>query len=96
MVQIEDEIYTKLKKDADDNRQIIHIVRAVIAVIIFCILFFSWGIRLIDLDVQRRTAELQTQIALTQAKTNKQVMEIESKGLTTDEYFKWLNARTTE
>ena len=96
MVQIEDEIYAKLKKDADDNRQIVHIVRAVVAVIIFCILFFSWGIRLIDLDIQRRTAELQTQIALTQAETNKQVMTIESEGLTTDEYFKWLNARKTE
>ena len=96
MVQIEDEIYTKLKKDADDNRQIVRIVRSVVAVIIFCILFFSWGIRLIDLDVQRRTAELQTQIALTQAETNKRVMTIESEGLTTDEYFKWLNARKTE
>lgn len=96
MVQIEDEIYAKLKKDADDNRQIVHIVRAIVAVIIFCILFFAWGIRLIDLDIQRRTAELQTQIALTQAETNKRVMTIESEGLTTDEYFKWLNARKTE
>lgn len=96
MVQIEDEIYDKLKKDADDNRQIVRIVRAIIVVIIFCILFFSWGIRLIDLDIQRRTAELQTQIALTQAETNKQIMTIESEGLTTDEYFKWLNARKTE
>ncbi len=96
MVQIEDEIYTKLKKDADDNRQIVHIVRAVVAVIIFCILFFSWGIKLIDLDVQRRTSELQTQIAITQAETNKRVMAIESEGLTTDEYFRWLNARKIE
>ena len=96
MVQIEDEIYAKLKKDADDNRQIVHIVRAIVTVVIFCILFFSWGIRLIDLDIQRRTAELQTQIALTQAETNKRVMTIESEGLTTDEYFKWLNARKTE
>ena len=93
MVQIEDEIYAKLKKDADDNRQIVHIIRAIIAVIIFCILFFSWGVRLIDLDVQRRTAELKTQIAITQAETNKKVMSIESEGLTTDEYFTWLKVR---
>lgn len=96
MVQIEDEIYTKLKKDADDNRQIVHIIRAIAAVIIFCILFFSWGIRLVDLDIQRRTAELQTQMAITQAETNKRVMTIESEGLTTDEYFKWLNSRKPE
>lgn len=93
MVQIEDEIYTKLKKDADDNKQIVHIVRAIAAVIIFCILFFTWGIRLIDLDIQRRTSELQTQIALAQANTNKQIMSIESEGLTSDEYFKWLEVR---
>ena len=96
MVQIEDEIYAKLKKDADDNRQIVHIIRAVAVVIIFCILFFSWGIKLIDLDIQRRTAELQTQIALSQAETNKRVMAIEGEGLTIDEYVKWLNARKTE
>lgn len=96
MVQIEDAIYAKLRKDADDNRQMVRIFQAIVAGIIFCILFFSWGVRLIDLDIQRRTAELETQIALTQAETNKQVMEIESEGLTTDEYFKWLNARKTE
>lgn len=95
-MQIEDEVFAKLKKDADDNRQIVHIVRAIAAVIIFCILFFSWGLRLIDLDIQRRSAELQTQMALTQAETNKRVMAIESEGLTTDEYFNWLNARKTE
>ena len=93
MVQIEDEIYTKLKKDADDNRQIVRIARLVLAVIIFCILFMSWGTRLIDLDIQRRTAEMQTQIALNQADTNRQIMAIESEGLTKEEYFRWLEVR---
>lgn len=93
MVQIEDEIYTKLKKDADDNRQIVRIARIVAAVIIFCILFMSWGTRLIDLDIQRRTAEMQTQIALNQADTNRQIMAIESEGLTKEEYFRWLEVR---
>ena len=96
MVQIDDEVYTKLKKDADDNKQIVRVVRYVMAIIVFCIFFFTWGIQLIDLDIQKRNAELQTQIAITQAETNKRVMTIESEGLSTDEYFRWLNARKTE
>lgn len=96
MVQIDDEVYTKLKKDADDNKQIVRIFKYALAFIIFCILFFAWGIQLIDLDIQKRNAELQTQIAITQAETNKRVMTIESEGLSTDEYFRWLNARKTE
>lgn len=96
MVQIDDNVYAKLKKDADDNKQIVRIFRCVMATIIFCILFFAWGIRLIDLDIQKRNAELQTQIAITQAETNKRVMTIESEGLSADEYFRWLNARKTE
>lgn len=96
MVEIEDVIYNKLKKDADDNRQIIRVVRMISIVIIFCILFFNWGIKLIDMDIQRRNLEIQSQIAIEQAKTNKQIMDIESEGLTKNEYFKWLNARKTE
>lgn len=93
MVQIEDEIYTKLKKDADDNRQIVRIVQIIAVLIIFCVLFFSWGVRLIDLDIQRRTAEMQAQIALAQADTNRQIIDIESEGLTKEEYFRWLEVR---
>ncbi len=93
MIQIEDEVYSKMKKDADDNKQIVRIIRTVAAVIIFCILFFTWGTRLIDLDIQRRTDEMRSAVAVEQAKTNKQILSIESEGLTMDEYLKWLSVR---
>lgn len=96
MVQIEDEIYNKLKKDADDNRQIRNIAGIIAVVVMFCLFLCTFGVKLIDLEIQRRTAELQTQIAIAQAQTNKQVMAIESEGLTMDEYFKWLDARKIE
>ena len=95
MVQIEDELYNKLKNDADDNKTIVRIIRVIVCFIIFCILFFNWGGKLIDLDIQRRNAELQNQIALEQAETNKHVMSIESEGLTTNEYFEWLRVRNS-
>jgi hypothetical protein len=93
MVQIEDDVYAKLKKDADDNRQIRNIARMVVVAIIFCVLFFIWVVPLINLDIQRRSAEMQTQIAITQAETNKRVMEIEKSDLSNAEYFKWLEVR---
>ena len=96
MVQIEDDIYTKLKKDADDNNQIKNIVRIIAGVLIFLVLFFSWGKPVIDLDIQRRAYELQTEMSLAQAHTNKQIMEIESEGMTKQEYFKWLEVRKLE
>ena len=93
MVQIEDEIYTKLKKDADDNRQIVRIAKIIAITIMFLIIFFTWGLRLIDLDIQKRTIEMQNQMMISQAKTNQQVMSIESEGMTKDEYFEWLTVR---
>ncbi len=93
MVQVEDHIYAKLQKDADDNRQIIKIISIIVGVIIFGLFFFTWGVDLIKLDIQKRNADLQMQIAITQAETNKRVMSIEKEGLTTEEYFKWLEVR---
>lgn len=90
---VDDAEFQKLRKDADDNRQIVFIVKLVVSLIIFCILFFSWGVRLIDLDIQRRTAEMQDQIELQQARVNKEVMRIESIDMSNEDYFKWLEVR---
>lgn len=93
MIQIEDDVYEKLKKDADDNKQIRHIIHVILAALIFTLFMVIWGSQLIDLDIQRRTAELQANTAITMAETNRRVMEIESEGMTKTEYFKWLEVR---
>ena len=93
MIQLEDEVYKKLKKDADDNRQIVSIVRWVAFAVLFLCIFFYWGKPMLELDIQRRQMELQCQMAIVKAENNVEVREIESKGLELDDYIKWLNAR---
>lgn len=93
MVQLEDDVYAKLTKDADDNKQIVHLVRIGIGFIIFLILFFTWGVRLIDIDVQKRTYDMEASIAIHQAEINKQVMTIERGDLSLDDYLKWVSIR---
>ncbi len=93
MVHIEEQDFNKMKKDADDNRQIIRIVRYAAFLIVFLFIFFSWGYRLLDLDIQRRQSELQCQMAIEQAKNNVEIKEIESYGMSFDDYIRWLNAR---
>ena len=93
MVQLEDEVYAKLKKDADDNRQIVAIVRWVVIAIIFLSTFFFWGKQILDMDIRRRQMELECQLAITKAENNVEVRKIESEGMDLDDYILWLNAR---
>lgn len=93
MIQLEDDVYAKLKKDADDNRQVISIVRWIAFIIVFLFIFFCWGKQMLELDIQRRQIELQCQMAIIKAENNVEVREIESKGMEFDDYIKWLNAR---
>ena len=93
MIQLDDAVYAKLKKDADDNRQIIGIMRITLLSIILLIAFFCWGRPMLDLDIQKRQANMEREIALTNAETNAEIREIESKGLSFDDYICWLNAR---
>ena len=48
---------------------------------------------MLDLDIQRRQANLEREMALTNAETSVEIREIESKGLSFDDYICWLNAR---
>ena len=93
LIQLDDAVYAKLKKDADDNRQIIGIMRIVLLTIVLLIAFFCWGRPMLDLDIQRRQANLEREMALTNAETSVEIREIESKGLSFDDYICWLNAR---
>lgn len=96
MVQLEDADFAKLKKDADDNKQVVAIVRWIAFIIAFLFIFFCWGKPLLELDIQRRQVEIQCQMAIVKAKNNVEVREIESKGMELDDYIRWLNARETE
>lgn len=93
MVEINDADYKQLVKDANDNKTMVKIARWIVGVIVFLVIFISWGTKLIDLDVQRRTIELQNQMEIKQAETNRQIFSIESEGMTKEEYFKWLEVR---
>lgn len=90
MVELDDERYAKLKKDADDNKQIVRIVYGVIGLLIFIILFFTWLKPVLDLDIQKRNIDLQKYELIQMSQSKKQAMLIESEGLTFDEYCKWL------
>lgn len=96
MVQIEDVVYSKLKKDADDNRQLINLAKIVCLTIIVSILIVTSLSRFLDLLYEKNLANLERQIALEQAETNKKIFEIESSGLTKEEYFEWLEVRNAE
>lgn len=93
MVEINDADYKQLVKDANDNKTMVKIARWIVGLIVFLVIFFSWGTKLIDLDVQRRTIELQNRMEIKQAETNRQIFSIESEGMTKEEYFKWLEVR---
>lgn len=89
MVQLDEELYNKIKKDADDNRQIRSIIRWIIGLIIFLVLYFTAGQHLLNIQVQKAQAAADREMAILQAQINVRIREIESEGLTTEEYLKW-------
>lgn len=92
MVELEDDVYAKLQKDANDNRQVVNVTKWLVILVMFFVIFFSWGRKIINFDVQRRQAELDCQIALIKAENNVEIREIESSGIDFDDYIKWLIA----
>ena len=93
MVELNDEVYAKLTKDANDNKQLVRIARIVAIVVIFLLFFFTWGKSMIDLDIQRRRIDLECQEAIVKAENNVRVREIESSGMKIEDYLKWLEIR---
>ncbi len=92
-MELSEKEYRRLKKDADDNRQIVKIVTIVSIVILLLTGYFAYGRKAIDLQLQHQEADLQNEIALSKASTNVSIKEIEQKGMTLDEYLKWLEVR---
>ena len=93
MTTLDDEVYNKLLKDANDNKQLVKIVRAAVILAIFIILFIFWGKPMIDFSIQQKRVEIECEIAIMQANNAVQVREIESAGMKMEDYLKWLEIR---
>lgn len=89
MVQLDEELYNKIKKDADDNRQIRSIIQWIVGLIIFLVLYFTAGRHLLNIQIQKTQAAADREIAILQAQNTVRIREIESEGLTSEEYLKW-------
>ena len=92
-MQISDKEYARLKKDADDNRQLVKIVLTITIGILLIIGYFGYGRQMIQLHIRQQEAALQNEIDISKAKANTAIKEIEQTGMSFDEYVKWLEIR---
>lgn len=90
MVQMEDEVYEKLKKNADDNLQVKKIIRFIVSIIVLLVLYFGVISKIIDVQIKKYDAQIQQEVAVIQAETNVKVREIESSGMSMNDYIRWL------
>lgn len=90
MIQMEDEVYEKLKKNADDNLQVKKIIRIIVSVIVLLVLYFGVISKIIDVQIKKYDAQIQQEVAVIQAETNVKVREIESSGMSMNDYIRWL------
>lgn len=88
MIQLDDEKYQKLVKDADDNRQIVKIAWSVLATIIFLLIYFTCLLPIINIGIDQTRANMKQQIDIINAANIQR--EIKSSGLSTEDYFRWL------
>ena len=93
MIELTEESFEKLKKDADDNKQLVKIFITLAFIFVFLMVFIFWGKDMLELSVYRHRSELDRQIAIEQAENNVRIREIEQGDLSMDDYIKWLNAR---
>ena len=89
MVKMEDEDYQKLKHDADDNLAVRSVIRWVAGIVIFCILYFTSGIKLVNSFVAKGQATIECDILVMQAKNAAQVRSIEQGEMSMDDYLRW-------
>lgn len=85
MVELSDDEYKQLVKDADDNREIQRILRAILRwlalILLFVVFMLSYGCHAIDMQKQRDNAYIQVE-----------VRDIQSQGMSHEEYIEWLEA----
>lgn len=82
MVELPEEKYKKLVKDADDNRAIVSVLRWSVLIIFFIFAMATYGCHAIDLQKQRDNAYVSVE-----------VRNIESDGLNFEQYIEWLDAK---
>lgn len=96
-VQIEDDTYAQLLKDANDNNAIIKVAKMVLATIIALILLVTIVIpsvnAYINISIDKARIEMEHVMAIEEAKINAQVREIESVGMSNEEYIQWIKVR---
>ena len=81
MVELPDDKYKQLVKDADDNRAIKTITRWMVLILLFVIFMISYGCHAIDMQKQRDNAYVQVE-----------VRDIQRQGMSHEEYIEWLEA----
>lgn len=89
MVQLEDENYQKLKKDADDNLAVRSVVRWIAIIIIFCVLYFTSGVKLVNSFIGKMQTSIECDIAIMQAENAAYVRRVEQGDLSMEEYLDW-------
>jgi len=95
ITQIDSEELMELRKNANDNKQIVKLSKVITFGIIFLVIYFTWIVNLCNVLTKRFEADILAQTTITQAQANVQAREIESDGLTNEEYFEWLKVRNT-
>lgn len=93
MITIEESEYKQLKKDADDNRQVVKIAVIIGLLLALVLMYLAFGSKLIDISIKQHQATVDQEIARSEALNDVQVREIEQGDLTFDEYIQWLEAK---
>lgn len=81
VVELQDSQYESLKKSADDNRTLLHLVKWIVLLILFFTAMNVYGCHKLDMIKEKEKAEMSVQIR-----------QMESEGLEWDEYIDWLKA----
>lgn len=84
-MEISEDVYEKLKRDADDNKAVRSVARWIVLLIFIVIFMGFYGCHAIDMQKQRE-----------QAQVNAEVRAIESQGMDQEEYIEWLKAKNGE
>ncbi len=96
MIEVEEETYKQLLKDASDNRSLIRMVKYGLIFAFFMIVLLIYGIKIIDISLIKMRTSAECQAAILKAENNVRVRELESAGMTTNEYLKWLKITSME
>lgn len=93
MVQLDEIEYDQLKHDANDNNAMRGIAKIVMVCAIVIVLIYTIVLPIFNLWLDTQKTNLDIQSQKLQAMVNLEIKGIESKGMTNEEYFRWLEVR---